>query len=87
MDITWIGLLGGALTTAGFIPQLIKSIRTKKIEDVSLFQPVVLLTGMGFWMAYGIFLCDIAIILANGISFILNAWLVFLKYKYQYKSI
>jgi MtN3 and saliva related transmembrane protein len=85
MDIAWIGLLAGTLTTAGFMPQLIKSIRTKKVDDVSLFQPVVLLTGMAFWISYGFLLNDLAIILANVISFILNAWLIIIKYKYQYK--
>ena len=86
MDITWIGLLAGTLTTAGFIPQIVKSLRTKKVEDVSVFQPVVLLTGMVFWITYGFFLEDPAIILANFISFILNAWLIILKFKYHYKS-
>ena len=85
--MTWIGLIAGTLTTAGFLPQLIKSIRTKKVDDVSVFQPIVLLAGMAFWISYGLLLNDLAIILANGISFILNAWLIILKFKYQYKSI
>lgn len=87
MDMTWIGLTAGTLTTAGFVPQIVKSIRTKKTDDVSVFQPLVLLTGMAFWIGYGVILSDTAIILANGVSFILNVWLIILKIKYQYKPI
>lgn len=83
MDTTFLGLTAGALTTVGFIPQIIKSLRTKKVNDVSLLQPAVLLTGMALWLVYGLLIGDLAIMAANGISLLLNAWLILLKIRYR----
>jgi len=79
----YLGFIGGILTTAGFIPQVIKSYRTKSVDDVSLVQPTVLLCGMTFWLAYGIYRNDYAIILANFFSIVFNWALVGLKIKYR----
>ncbi len=86
MDLTWIGFLAGFLTTVGFIPQVIKSYRTRHVTDVSLFQPIILLTGMAVWILYGIIQSDPAIIIANAIALLLNVFLVLLKIKYSIPS-
>ena len=63
--LTILGLTAGAITSMGFIPQLVKGYRTKKLEDVSYFMPIVLATGMTLWFTYGILRQDLAIVLAN----------------------
>lgn len=78
----YFGLAGGFLTTIGFIPQVIRSYRTKSVDDVSLIQPIVLLCGMSLWLMYGIFLGDVAIILANLFSIFFNLALVLIKINY-----
>lgn len=83
MNVTWLGFLAGLLTTAGFVPQLWKSYRTKKVEDVSLVQPLILLTGMSLWLTYGILLGDPAIIAANAVSMTLNLALIVIKIKHH----
>ena len=45
MDWTILGLLAGAITSTGFIPQLVRGFRTKKLHDVSYFMPVALIAG------------------------------------------
>lgn len=82
MDIIYLGLAGGFLTTVGFVPQVVRSYRTKSVDDVSLVQPIVLLCGMSLWFLYGIFLRDVAIILANLFSILFNLALVILKINY-----
>lgn len=82
MDITYLGLAGGFLTTIGFVPQVVRSYRTKSVDDVSLTQPIVLLCGMSLWFLYGILLGDIAIILANLFSIFLNLALIVIKINY-----
>lgn len=59
------GLVAGAVTSAGFIPQLVRGYRTKKLEDVSYLMPIVLMAGMTLWFIYGLFLGALAVIVAN----------------------
>lgn len=78
-----LALVAGLLTTAGFVPQIAKAYRTKKMDDCSLLMPVVLASGMFLWFVYGLILNNIAIIVWNAISFSLNAVLIALKLKYR----
>ena len=77
-----LGILAGLLTTTGFIPQIIKGYRTKRMEDVSLLMPLVLGAGMLLWLFYGISLENLPIILWNAIAFALNIAVVGLKLRY-----
>ena len=77
-----LGILAGLLTTTGFIPQIIKGYRTKRMEDVSLLMPLVLGAGMLLWLFYGISLGNMPIILWNAIAFALNIAVVVLKLRY-----
>ncbi len=78
-QLTIVGLMAGFITTLGFVPQVVKGYRSGRMEDVSLFMPMVLMLGMGLWLVYGIFLGDLPIILWNAVSIALNAAMVFLK--------
>ena len=64
-SIDLLGLLAGVITSIGFIPQLIRGYRTKKLDDVSYYMPLVLAIGMMLWLIYGILLERIPIIVAN----------------------
>ena len=44
--LEFFGLVAGAITSLGFIPQLVRGYRTKKLEDVSYYMPIVLAFGM-----------------------------------------
>ena len=59
------GLIAGAITSFGFIPQLIKGHRTKKLNDVSYYMPIVLSVGMSLWFTYGILIDSLAVIISN----------------------
>lgn len=78
-----IGLLAGSLTTAGFVPQIIKGYRTKKMDDVSFIMPVVLSAGMLLWLFYGIGLNDLPIVLWNAVALTLNLTIVGLKLRFR----
>lgn len=62
---TLLGVAAGALTSSGYIPQIVKGFRTKRLEDVSVMMPGILGVGMLLWLAYGIHKEDLPIILAN----------------------
>ncbi len=83
MNITIIGLIAGAITSFGFIPQIVKGLKTKKLEDVSYYMPIVLAIGMTLWLIYGLIQNDIAIVSANVFGTACNVIIIAMKKKYQ----
>ena len=82
-DWLFVGLAAGLLTTVGFVPQIIKSLRTGEMGEVSLLMPVLLSVGMFLWLIYGVLNGDMAIILWNAIALALNLCLVGLKVRFS----
>lgn len=78
-----LGLVAGICTSSSLVPQLIKTIKTKKAGDVSLFMFLVMLTGNSLWIYYGIHKSDIAIISTNILALGLNITMLILKFKYK----
>jgi MtN3 and saliva related transmembrane protein len=74
-----LGLTAGFITTVGFVPQLIKGLRSGSMKDVSLTMPLLLIAGMSLWMAYGLMIGDLPIILWNSVAILLNFGIVALK--------
>jgi MtN3 and saliva related transmembrane protein len=77
------GLIAGIITSIGFIPQIIRGYRTKKLEDVSYYMPIVLTIGMAMWFIYGFLKEALAIIIANIIGVSCSIILIILKKKYS----
>ena len=77
------GLIAGAVTSMGFIPQLVKGYRTKKLEDVSYYMPAVLAFGMTLWFIYGFLLNSIAIMVANAFGVSCCLTLISMKKMYS----
>lgn len=82
-----LGLAAGLLTTIGFVPQIIKSLQTRRMDEVSLLMPILLSLGMLLWLLYGISKGDIPIIMWNAIALALNLALVGLKIYYGRKGV
>jgi MtN3 and saliva related transmembrane protein len=85
---TWtiFGLMAGMLTTVGYIPQIVKGYRTKRMNDVSLTMPVLLSIGMALWFYYGMVLEDLPIMLWNFIAVCLNLVVIFMILRYRQKQ-
>lgn len=81
--IIGIGLLAAVLTTLAFLPQVIKVWKLKETRDLSLSTFLMFTLGVLLWLVYGIVKKDIAIIIANALTFILA--LVILGFKIKYK--
>jgi len=80
---TVLGLIAGTLTTSGYIPQIVKGYRTKKMQDVSLMMISILCIGMFLWILYGLSQSDIPLIVSNtvGTSFLVT--LIAMKFYYD----
>ena len=83
MIVEIIGYLGGFFITISFIPQLIKSYRTKSVEDLSVWMIITTLIGTVFWLTYGFLTETLPIIVANVIFIITVLYQLFLKIKYD----
>jgi MtN3 and saliva related transmembrane protein len=80
---TYLAFVARALTSTGYIPQIIKGYRTHKLDDVSLIMPAVLGFGMFLWLIYGLAREDSAIIAANVAGASLTTLLVLMKMRYS----
>jgi MtN3 and saliva related transmembrane protein len=80
--ITIIGFVAAFCTTISFLPQVIKTIRTKQTKDLSLLMYSVLCFGMFMWLIYGILESSMPLILANSISFVLSVTVLIMKIRY-----
>lgn len=81
--ITAIGLLAGTLTTIAFLPQVIKTWKTKSTRDVSLEMFVIFCSGVFLWIVYGAFIGDLPIVAANIVTLSLASTILFFKLKYR----
>jgi len=79
---TIVGILAAILTTFSFIPQIIRSLRTRSVKDVSPITLFQLSTGVLLWMLYGISRKDPIIIFANAVTLITLAVLIYLYFRY-----
>lgn len=78
----WIGYAAALLTTLAFVPQALKTIRSRDTHGISLAMYVVFTLGVGCWLAYGIALESWPMILANIVTLGLAATILSLKLKY-----
>ena len=72
MDVEIFGYFAAILTTAAFLPQLVKTLKTKKANDVSLITLIMFIVGVFSWIIYGYKISSVPILLANLVTFILN---------------
>jgi len=82
-----IGILATFFSLWSTVPQIRKSLRTKKTDDVSKWLIMCLIGGLSLWALYGILNTDIIIVVANAIGVSLNSYLLFLKWKFTKNDI
>ena len=78
-----VGIVAGLCTSSSIIPQLVKTVKTKKAGDVSLIMFIVLLTGNSLWVYYGIDKGDVPIIATNILSILINVAMLVCKFRYK----
>lgn len=80
--IDLLGLAAGSLTTLSFVPQVLKIWRTKSGRDVSYGMFLLFSLGVLLWLAYGLILNAMPIIVANAVTLFLALVVLGLKYRY-----
>lgn len=70
-----LGIEAGILTSGAMIPQLVKVLKEKNVEDLSAGMLIVLILGLSLWVTYGIMKEDWPIILSNSLAVLVNIYL------------
>ncbi|MHA6697040.1 SemiSWEET transporter [Chryseobacterium sp. A301] len=86
MDETLIGTVAGVLTSVAMLPQLIKVLKEKNAQDLSLLTLGVLITGLSLWVWYGILKQEWPIILSNGFAVLVNLTLLVSAFVFKKKQ-
>ncbi len=82
MNLELLGYIGALLTTGSFIPQAIMTIRTRDTRGISRGMYVIFTSGVAFWLAYGIAIESLPMILANTVTLGLAGTVLTLKLRY-----
>jgi len=83
MYVEMFGYIAAILTTAAFLPQLIKTLKTKKADDVSLTTLIMFIIGVLSWIIYGYKISSTPILIANLITLFLNLLILISKIYFQ----
>ena len=81
-NMEWVGYVAALMTTLAFVPQALKTIRTRDTRSISLGMYVVFTAGIALWLVYGIALDSMPMILSNIVTFLLSATILGLKLKH-----
>ncbi len=88
MNITQItGILASVLTAASLIPQLVKLVKEKQPDHVSMGMLAILLAGLVFWVWYGILKKDWILISSNAVSLLLNVIIIAISIHFKKKEL
>jgi len=78
-----LGFVAGSLTAISQLPQVIKVVKSKNTQSISLWTYIILSIGISLWLVYGIMSNDLPLILANSITIVFT--IIIMIYKIIYK--
>ena len=77
-----IGYLAAIIGTSLMLPQVIKSLRTKKVDDISFVMLIFYFLNCFLWLTYGILISSTPLIVGNLIAFVISIIQIMIKLKY-----
>ncbi len=78
-----LGSVAGILTTLAFVPQVVKTWKTRSAKDLSLAMILTFWLGILLWLIYGIYIRAMPIIVANAVTLVLEGSILWFKLKYK----
>ena len=78
--MTILGLIAGTCTTLSFLPQVIRTLQTRHARDLSAAWLIIFGLGTALWLTYGVLTSDVAVAVANAVTFSLVLALIVAKY-------
>jgi MtN3 and saliva related transmembrane protein len=81
-----IGYAAAVFGTALMLPQVFKTFKTRRVDDISMVMLVVYIINCGLWETYGLLIGSMPMILCNATAGLIGVLQIGLKLKYQTKS-
>jgi MtN3 and saliva related transmembrane protein len=81
-----LGWIAAVFTTFAFVPQVIKVSKSRSVQDISIGMYSILCSGILMWIAYGIHMNAIPLVIANVISFTLAGAILVMKIMWNKES-
>ncbi len=79
-----VGYIAGLCIATCFLPQTLRTIKSKNVQELSLISYVIYCTGMVCWIIYGFYLHSLQMILFNLISLGFAGTILFIIIKYKH---
>ncbi len=83
MNVEIVGIAAGALSCTTFLPQVVKTYKSKSAEGVSLLMFIIAAVSTFLWLVYGILIHSFSLIFTNAIVVLLSFVMLYLKLKYR----
>ena len=84
MDLaTVLGTVAGVLTTAAFVPQVVKTWRTRSARDISGVMFAAFSIGVALWIVYGVLVRAAPVVVANGVTLVLALAILGMKARFR----
>lgn len=77
-----IGYVAAILTTLAFLPQLIKTWRSRSARDVSLGMFMMFTAGVALWLTYGLMIGAWPVIAANSVTLVFALAILVMKLRF-----
>ena len=64
----FVGILAATITSVASLPQLLKTWKTKKADDLSYGLLVFLVAGISLWLLYGVLIGAVPVVIESAVS-------------------
>lgn len=85
-SLDMLGLAATCLTTSSFVPQVVRTWKTRDVSGISLPTYVIITLGLALWLVYGWLRGDLPLIVANSMMVVLTGMIAAMKIAFSPKS-
>ena len=86
LSLSILAIVAGIMILAGWVPQIIKGYKTKKLDDISKYLMILIAGGAFLWILYGVEKDDPFIIGVNVAAIALTMIVLSMKFRYERKN-
>lgn len=79
---TVVGMIAGLCTTAAFVPQVVRIIKTRHTADLSLAMYAIFVAGTLLWLAYGLMIGSLPVVIYNLLTSLLAGAVLVMKLRF-----
>jgi len=81
-----LGMTAGSISAITFLPQVIKTWKSRSAEDISMLTFTFATISVIMWLVYGIILKDIPIIYTNSLVLVCSVIMLYFKIRFGKKQ-